>query len=49
MIAEEFERLGIKPEEISLKVGIFGAEPWGEGMRGEIEASSASTPSTSTA
>ncbi|MBP6799690.1 MAG: phenylacetate--CoA ligase [Zoogloea sp.] len=37
VIAEEFERLGIKPDEISLKVGIFGAEPWGEGMRGEIE------------
>ncbi|MFN4327084.1 MAG: phenylacetate--CoA ligase PaaK [Azonexus sp.] len=37
VIAEEFERLGIQPEEISLKVGIFGAEPWGEGMRSEIE------------
>ena len=37
VIAEEFERLGIKPDEISLKVGIFGAEPWGEGMRAEIE------------
>lgn len=37
VIAEEFERLGIKPEEISLKVGIFGAEPWGQGMRAEIE------------
>ncbi len=37
VIAEEFERLGITPEEISLKVGIFGAEPWGEGMRHEIE------------
>jgi phenylacetate-CoA ligase len=37
VIAEEFERLGIKPDEISLKVGIFGAEPWGEGMRSEIE------------
>ncbi|WP_265945737.1 phenylacetate--CoA ligase PaaK [Dechloromonas sp. A34] len=37
VIAEEFERLGIKPEEISLKVGIFGAEPWGQGMRHEIE------------
>lgn len=37
VIAEEFERLGIPPEEISLKVGIFGAEPWGEGMRAEIE------------
>lgn len=37
VIAEEFERLGIPPKEISLKVGIFGAEPWGEGMRSEIE------------
>jgi phenylacetate-CoA ligase len=37
VIAEEFERLGIKPDDISLKVGIFGAEPWGEGMRHEIE------------
>jgi phenylacetate-CoA ligase len=37
VIAEEFERLGIKPDEISLKIGMFGAEPWGEGMRGEIE------------
>lgn len=37
VIAEEFEKLGISPEEISLKVGIFGAEPWGEGMRHEIE------------
>ncbi len=37
VIAEEFERLGIAPEDISLKVGIFGAEPWGEGMRSEIE------------
>ena len=31
------ERLGIGPGEISLTVGLFGAEPWGEGMRGEIE------------
>jgi phenylacetate-CoA ligase len=38
VIAEEFERLGIAPDQISLKVGIFGAEPWGEGMRREIEA-----------
>ena len=37
VIAEEFERLKIAPEDISLKIGIFGAEPWGEGMRGEIE------------
>jgi phenylacetate-CoA ligase len=37
VIAEEFERLGITPDQISLKVGVFGAEPWGEGMRAEIE------------
>ena len=37
VIAEEFERLKIAPEDISLKIGIFGAEPWGEGMRAEIE------------
>jgi phenylacetate-CoA ligase len=37
VIAEEFERQGIKPEDISLKIGIFGAEPWGQGMRNEIE------------
>lgn len=37
VIAEEFERLGIAPEDISLKIGIFGAEPWGSGMREEIE------------
>jgi phenylacetate-CoA ligase len=37
VIAEEFERQGVSPEDISLKIGIFGAEPWGEGMRGEIE------------
>ena len=37
VIAEEFERLGITPDQISLKIGIFGAEPWGEGMRAEIE------------
>ncbi|MDP3844775.1 MAG: phenylacetate--CoA ligase PaaK [Oxalobacteraceae bacterium] len=37
VIAEEFERQGISPEDISLKIGIFGAEPWGQGMRVEIE------------
>ena len=39
VIAEEFARQGIAPEQISIKVGIFGAEPWGEGMRGQIERS----------
>jgi len=38
VIAEEFERLGVAPKDISLKMGMFGAEPWGEGMRREIEA-----------
>ena len=38
VIAEEFELQGIQPGDISLKVGIFGAEAWGEGMRAEIEA-----------
>ncbi|MBA4092946.1 MAG: phenylacetate--CoA ligase [Candidatus Accumulibacter sp.] len=37
VIAEEFEKQGLDPAACSLKVGIFGAEPWGEGMRGEIE------------
>ena len=50
VIAEEFERLGITPDQISLKIGIFGAEPWGEGMRTrDRSANWASTPSTSTA
>ena len=37
VIAEEFERQGLDPAQSSLQVGIFGAEPWGEGMRLEIE------------
>jgi len=38
VIIEEFERQGLDPREMSLKVGIFGAEPWTEAMRREIEA-----------
>jgi phenylacetate-CoA ligase len=34
-IAEELERRGVR--ECALKVGIFGAEPWSEAMRAEIE------------
>ncbi|WP_027941797.1 phenylacetate--CoA ligase PaaK [Amycolatopsis taiwanensis] len=34
---DEFERQGIDPRTSSLRVGIFGAEPWTEGMRAEIE------------
>src|SRR6266516_4072043 len=36
-ILDEFERQGIDPRGTSLKVGIFGAEPWTEEMRVEIE------------
>jgi phenylacetate-CoA ligase len=37
VIIEEFVRQGLDPKESSLKVGIFGAEPWTEAMRQEIE------------
>jgi phenylacetate-CoA ligase len=37
-IVEEFTRQGIDPASSSLKVGIFGAEPWTDAMRKEIEA-----------
>jgi phenylacetate-CoA ligase len=36
-ILDEFERQGVDPRGTSLKVGIFGAEPWTEEMRLEIE------------
>ena len=36
-IIEEFERQGMDPAQCSLKVGIFGAEPWTDAMRAEIE------------
>lgn len=36
-ICEEFVRQGIDPRTCSLKIGIFGAEPWTEAMRTEIE------------
>ncbi|MCX5414770.1 phenylacetate--CoA ligase PaaK [Streptomyces sp. NBC_00059] len=36
-LLDEFERQGVDPRTTSLKVGIFGAEPWTEQMRGEIE------------
>ncbi|MFY9969431.1 MAG: phenylacetate--CoA ligase PaaK [Roseiarcus sp.] len=36
-IADEFERQGLDAANSSLRVGIFGAEPWSEGMRIEIE------------
>jgi phenylacetate-CoA ligase len=36
-IIEEFRRQGMDPAASSLKVGIFGAEPWTDAMRAEIE------------
>jgi len=35
--ADEFERLGLSPRASSLRIGIFGAEPWTNEMRKEIE------------
>ncbi|MBI2961399.1 MAG: phenylacetate--CoA ligase [Betaproteobacteria bacterium] len=37
-IADEFERQGLDPKKSSLRLGIFGAEPWTDSMRKEIEA-----------
>jgi phenylacetate-CoA ligase len=36
-IADEFERQGIDPKTSSLRIGIFGAEPWTNDMRAAIE------------
>jgi phenylacetate-CoA ligase len=41
VIIEEMARQGIDARETSLKVGIFGAEPWTEAMRCEIETKAA--------
>ncbi len=37
-IADEVERQGIDPKSLSLRIGIFGAEPWTNEMRSAIEA-----------
>lgn len=36
-IADEMERQGIDPHKLPLRIGIFGAEPWTDSMRGELE------------
>lgn len=36
-IADEFQRLGLDPAASSLRIGIFGAEPWTNDMRRSIE------------
>jgi phenylacetate-CoA ligase len=37
VIADEFARQGLDPAQCSARVGIFGAEPWSESMRDEID------------
>ena len=36
-LAETMERLGMKKENLKLRIGAFGAEPWTESMRQEIQ------------
>ncbi|MCZ2820460.1 phenylacetate--CoA ligase [Modestobacter sp. VKM Ac-2977] len=36
-IIDEFEKQGLDPRACSLEIGIFGAEPWTEEMRREME------------
>jgi phenylacetate-CoA ligase len=36
-ILDEFDRQGVDPASVGLKVGIFGAEPWTDDMRAEME------------
>ena len=36
-LADRMERMGIDPKGLSLKIGLFGGEPWSEAMRQEIE------------
>ncbi|MCU0666545.1 MAG: phenylacetate--CoA ligase [Candidatus Omnitrophica bacterium] len=36
-MSEEAREMGLNPKESSWEVGVFGAEPWSETMRGEIE------------
>ncbi|ATG36558.1 phenylacetate-CoA ligase PaaK [Phaeobacter piscinae] len=36
-ILEQYHKVGMDPRDCSLKVGIFGAEPWTDAMRREVE------------
>jgi phenylacetate-CoA ligase len=36
-IAEVMQEMGVDPESLKLRVGIFGAEPWSQNMKDEIE------------
>jgi phenylacetate-CoA ligase len=37
-LGEEFKKRGVSPEEISLKYGLLGAEPWTETIRADVDA-----------
>ena len=37
VIIEQYRRQGLDPRKMSLSIGIFGAEPWTEAMRRDIE------------
>ena len=37
-LAQAFAERGVRPDEISLRIALLGAEPWTEGMRREIDA-----------
>ena len=37
VLADRMEKLGIEPKGLSLRVGVFGGEPWSESMREQIE------------
>ena len=36
-LLDEFDRQGLEPRQSSLRIGIFGAEPWTEDLRAEVE------------
>jgi phenylacetate-CoA ligase len=36
-IAETLDDAGIDPDDLSLRVGLFGAEPWSDSMRAQVE------------
>jgi phenylacetate-CoA ligase len=36
-MAEVAAEMGVTPDQLKLKAGVFGAEPWSDSMRGELE------------
>lgn len=36
-LAEAMDSMGVDPKEMNVRVGVFGAEPWSENMREEVE------------